>query len=144
MPDGVKILPEVIEPSVGVDRLFYAIACEKYSVEKVGEEDRIVFHLPFSLAPYKFCILPLSNKLNEAAKSIYKIIADMGVSCAFDESGSIGKRYRRQDAIGTPYCITYDFNSKENDSVTVRDRDSMQQEIIKLGDLKNFIISKIL
>jgi glycyl-tRNA synthetase len=140
---GEKITPIVIEPSVGVDRLFYAIVCDKYSVEKVDNEEREVLHLPFELAPYKFAVLPLSNKLEDESKKIYDKIIEKGVSCIFDVSGSIGKRYRRQDAIGTPYCITYDFSSNETNTVTVRERDSMKQEKINISKLDDYLIKKI-
>jgi glycyl-tRNA synthetase len=141
--NGNKIVPNVIEPSVGIDRLFYAIICEKFDVEKIKEDDeREVLRLPFELAPYKFAILPLSNKLEKQAYEVYKKIIDKGISCSYDVSGSIGKRYRRQDAIGTPYCITYDFNSEETNKITIRERDSMKQETIDINDLEQFLIKK--
>jgi glycyl-tRNA synthetase len=138
-PDGTRIVPEVIEPSVGVDRLFYAIVCEKYDVEKVGEEEREVLHLPYSLCPYKCAILPLSNKLSDKAYPIYLNLLKKGISCQYDISGSIGKRYRRQDAIGTMYCITYDFESEANGTVTIRNRDTMKQEVVKIEDINKYI-----
>jgi glycyl-tRNA synthetase len=138
--DGKKIVPEVIEPSVGCDRLFYAIICDKYEVEKIGENDeREVLRLPIELAPYKFSILPLANKLSEKARAVFDKLISMGFSCSFDTSGSIGKRYRRQDAIGTPFCLTYDFESEQDDSVTVRERDTMKQKRVKIDKLHEII-----
>jgi glycyl-tRNA synthetase len=135
----------VIEPSVGIDRLFYAIICDKYEVEKLSDnEEREVLHLPISLSPYKFSVLPLNNKLNSEAYALFLKIIGKGISCSFDASGSIGKRYRRQDAIGTPYCITYDFDSGQKRTVTIRERDSMKQETINIEELFNFINVKLM
>jgi len=142
--DGTKVIPHVIEPSVGCDRLMYAIICEKYDIEKLEDGDeREVLHLPVSLAPYKVAILPLVNKLKEKAETIYHKLLDKNISCTFDTSGSIGKRYRRQDAIGTPYCITIDFDTLEKNTITIRERDSMKQETINLDTINEFINSKI-
>jgi glycyl-tRNA synthetase len=143
-PDGTKIIPEVIEPSVGLDRLFYALICEKYEIEKVDfNDEREVLRLPFSLSPYQCAFLPLSSKLNEKAFELYKRILDSGLfSCIYDQSGSIGKRYRRQDAIGTFYCITYDFESEEKNTVTIRERDSMKQVIIFIDEIESFLTKK--
>ncbi|GMO14650.1 MAG: glycine--tRNA ligase [Mycoplasmoidaceae bacterium] len=140
---GEKIIPNVIEPSVGVDRLMYAIVCDMYDIEMVDKEEREVLRLPISLAPYKFAVLPLSNKLDKDAHKLFETIVDKGISCAYDASGSIGKRYRRQDAIGTPYCITFDFDSLEKKTITVRNRDSMKQETIKISDLNKYIFEKL-
>jgi glycyl-tRNA synthetase len=135
-----KIIPHIIEPSVGADRLFYAIACDKYDTEQLANgESREVFRLPYALAPYKVSVLPLTNKLTEEAKKIFINILDKDISASFDSSGSIGKRYRRQDAIGTPYCVTFDFDSLNDSSVTIRERDSMKQERIKISEIISYI-----
>lgn len=140
---GEKYLPYVIEPSLGADRVTLAFLCDAYTEEKISEDDtRIVLKLSPVLAPYKACVLPLSKKLGEKAEEIYAELSKY-FYVDYDESGSIGKRYRRQDEIGTPICITYDFDSEIDGSVTVRDRDSMKQERIKIKDLKNYIENKI-
>jgi len=141
--DNSKYVPYCIEPAVGVERLFLMFLCEAYDQEKVGENDvRTVLRFSPQLAPVKACILPLSKKLRDEALKIYSSLAsDFNID--FDESGSIGKRYRRQDAIGTPFCITYDFDSLEDESVTIRHRDSMEQERVKISDLKDFIANRI-
>jgi glycyl-tRNA synthetase len=133
--DGKKIIPEVIEPSVGCDRLFYALICDKYVIEKIGSESREVLKLSVELAPYKICVLPLTNKLNDKAYEIFTSFLKKGISCTYDTSGSIGKRYRRQDAIGTPYCVTYDFDSEKDKTVTVRERDTMIQKRVKISEV---------
>ncbi len=134
-----KYIPYVIEPSVGVERLLYAIICNFYEVEQLEKDTREVLRLPIVLAPYKAAVLPLTNKLNDQAKEVLDVLLKDSISCTFDTSGSIGKRYRRQDAIGTPFCITFDFDSIENKDVTIRYRDSMKQERIKISELSNFI-----
>ncbi|MBU3831054.1 MAG: glycine--tRNA ligase [Candidatus Ureaplasma intestinipullorum] len=134
-----KIIPEIIEPSVGVERLLYAICCDSYHEEIVNDETRVVLKFPYDIAPYKLCILPLTNKQKEFAKLIYKEILKHNISATYDSSGSIGKRYRRQDAIGTPFCITVDFDSDKNRTVSVRYRDSMKQEVIKIEEIINYI-----
>jgi glycyl-tRNA synthetase len=135
-----KIIPYVIEPSVGVERLFYAIIVDKYEIEKLpNDETREVLRLPYKLAPYKLAILPLTNKLNEFAHQIYQELRTSGYETTFDTSGSIGKRYRRQDAIGTPYCLTYDFESQADKTATIRHRDSMKQERIPITQIKEFL-----
>ena len=138
-----KYIPHVVEPSLGADRVTLAFLVEAYDEEELGEGDvRTVLHLHPALAPYKACVLPLSKKLSEKATAVY---ADLRkhFMVDFDEAGSIGKRYRRQDAIGTPLCITYDFESEEDGCVTVRDRDTMEQERIKIEDLVAYIEKKI-
>lgn len=138
-----KYLPYVIEPSVGVARLMLAIVDSAYDVENLEDgETREVLHLHPFLAPYKVAVLPLTNKLNEQATELYQELAK-DFMCDYDTSGKIGKRYRRQDAIGTPFCITYDFDTLEDQAVTVRDRDSMTQERVKIADLKDYIAKKI-
>jgi glycyl-tRNA synthetase len=134
-----KIVPYVIEPSVGVERLLYALIVDKYEIEKLKDnETREILHLPYSLAPYKAAVLPLATKLSDQAQVIYKTLAASGLSVTFDVSGSIGKRYRRQDAIGTPYCITFDFESVEKQTVTIRNRDTMKQETIAINQLLDY------
>ena len=138
-----KYVPYVVEPSLGVDRMFLATMCNAYHEEVVGEGDtRVVLKLAPHLAPYKVAILPLSKKLSEKADEIYSTLIKK-FSCTYDEAGSIGKRYRRQDEIGTPMCVTIDFDTLEDGAVTVRDRDTMEQERIKICDLENFIANKI-
>lgn len=128
-----KYLPHVIEPSIGVDRLFYAIIVNNFKIEALKDDDtREILTLPINLCPYKIAILPLTNKLNDRAREIYQQFLDKSISCTFDSSGSIGKRYRRQDAIGTMYCLTVDFDTVENNTITIRNRDTMEQETIDL------------
>lgn len=138
-----KFLPYCIEPSVGVDRVLLAFLCNAYKEEVVGENDtRVVLNFHPVLAPYKAAILPLSKKLSEKATELYaELAADFMVD--FDETGSIGKRYRRQDEVGTPFCITYDFESENDGMVTVRDRDTMEQTRIKISEVKAYIEEKL-
>ncbi len=138
-----KYIPHVIEPSLGADRVALALLIEAYDEEKIDDKDtRVVLHLHPTLAPYKAAILPLSKKLSDKATEVYHALQkDFMVD--FDDAGSIGKRYRRQDNIGTPICITYDFDSETDGCVTVRDRDTMEQERIKIEDLKDYIAKKI-
>ncbi len=138
-----KYIPYCIEPSLGADRVLLAFLCNSYEEEEIEKGDtRIVLHLHPALAPYKVAILPLSKKLSEKANEIYTNLSKEFM-CDYDEAGSIGKRYRRQDEIGTPYCITVDFDTLEDDTVTIRDRDTMKQERIKIQDLNNWIQDKI-
>lgn len=133
-----KYLPYVIEPSLGADRVVLAFLCEAYDEETLeGGDVRTVMHFHPALAPVKIGVLPLSKKLNEGAEKIYDILSKH-YNCEFDDRGAIGKRYRRQDEIGTPYCITYDFDSETDNAVTVRDRDSMEQERIAIADLEAY------
>ena len=138
-----KYIPYVIEPSLGVERLFLALVVEAYDEEVIDEKDtRVVLRLHPTLAPYKACVLPLSKKLNEQAGKVYEqLSADFMTD--YDDAGSIGKRYRRQDEIGTPFCITYDFDSETDGCVTVRDRDTMQQERVAIDKLNDYIAEKI-
>ena len=137
-----KYVPYVIEPSLGADRVVLAFLCAAYDEEEIGEGDvRTVLHFHPALAPVKIGILPLSKKLNEGAEKIYAQLSKK-YNCEFDDRGNIGKRYRRQDEIGTPYCVTYDFDSVEDAAVTVRDRDTMEQERIKIEDLKDYFAEK--
>lgn len=138
-------IPYCIEPSLGADRVVLAFLCEAYDEEVVDAEKndtRVVMHLHPALAPFKACVLPLSKKLSEEASALYAELSEHFM-VDYDEAGSIGKRYRRQDEIGTPFCITYDFESKEDGCVTVRDRDTMQQERIPMKDLTHYIIKKL-
>lgn len=138
-----KYLPYVIEPSLGADRVLLAFLCDAYNIEKLNEkESRIVLKLHPVLAPYKVCILPLSKKLGEGAENLYNKLSP-SFMCDYDDTGSIGKRYRRQDEIGTPFCITYDFDSENDNCVTVRDRDTMSQKRISIENLINYISSRI-
>ena len=140
-----RYIPYVIEPSLGVERLFLAILTEAYDEEVVDAEKndtRVVLRLHPTLAPFKCAVLPLSKKLNEKATEVFSTLAKK-FNVEFDDAGSIGKRYRRQDEIGTPYCITYDFESEEDNCVTVRDRDTMEQERIPIADLVKYIEEKI-
>ena len=140
-----KYIPHVIEPSLGADRVALAFLCEAYDEEVVDAEKndtRVVLHLHPALAPYKACVLPLSKKLSDEATEVFQSL-QKHFMVDYDEAGSIGKRYRRQDEIGTPLCITYDFESKEDGCVTVRDRDTMQQERVKIEDLVAYINKKI-
>ena len=137
-----KYIPYVIEPSLGVERLFLAVLCGAYDEEDLGEGDmRTVLHFHPALAPVKIGVLPLSKKLNEGAEKIYTQLSKK-YHCEFDERGNIGKRYRRQDEIGTPFCVTYDFESEEDQSVTVRFRDSMEQVRVKIDELDAYFADK--
>ena len=128
---------------MGVDRAFLAFLSNAYDEEVVGEGDtRVVLHLHPELAPMKACVLPLSKKLSEKATEIYTDLLKE-FSCDYDEAGSIGKRYRRQDEIGTPFCVTVDFDTENDNCVTVRDRDSMQQERVSLSELKEYLKKRI-
>ena len=138
-----KYLPYVIEPSLGADRVALAFLCDAYDEETLNEKDsRVVLHLHPALAPFKAAILPLSKKLSEGAIKVFEDLSSEFM-VDFDESGSIGKRYRRQDEIGTPFCLTYDFDSESDNCVTVRFRDTMQQERISIDKLKDFLREQI-
>ena len=132
---GEKYVPYCIEPSLGADRVTLAFLCNSYDEEKIDENDtRIVLHLHPALAPFKLAVLPLSKKLSEKAMEVYKMLSKKFM-CDYDEAGSIGKRYRREDEIGTPYCVTIDFDTLEEDTVTIRDRDTMEQIRLKINDI---------
>ena len=138
-----KYLPYVVEPSLGVERLLLAVLTNAYEEEALeGGETREVLHLHPELAPFKVAVLPLVNKLNDKAKEIYHDLRKVLVT-DFDASGKIGKRYRRQDAIGTPFCVTVDFDTLEDGTVTVRERDSMEQVRVKVEDLRNYLIDRV-
>ncbi|MBE6763053.1 MAG: glycine--tRNA ligase [Ruminococcaceae bacterium] len=136
-------IPYVIEPSLGADRVLLAFLCEAYDEEKLDEKDtRVVLRLHPALAPFKAAVLPLSKKLSEQAKAVRDRLSPLFM-VDYDDAGSIGKRYRRQDEIGTPLCITYDFESEEDGCVTVRDRDTMEQERVKIEALADYIAQKM-
>jgi len=136
-----KYIPYVIEPSLGADRVTLAFLCSAYDEEEVDGKARTVLHFHPALAPVKIGVLPLSKKLNEGAEKIFHELCKQ-YNCEFDDRGSIGKRYARLDEIGTPYCVTYDFDSETDGAVTVRDRDTMAQERIKIEDLKAYFEKK--
>ena len=138
-----KYIPYCIEPSLGADRVTLAFLCNSYEEQDLGEGDtRIVLHLHPALAPYKAAILPLSKKLGEKADKVYEKLSKV-FPIDYDDAGSIGKRYRRQDEIGTPYCITIDFDTLEDNQVTVRDRDTMEQIRIPIDEVEKYISEKI-
>ena len=140
---GEKYVPFVIEPSVGVDRLVLMFLCNSYEEEKISEDDvRTVLHMHPALAPYKLAVLPLSKKLSEKAVDLHKKLSK-SFMCDYDETGSIGKRYRREDEIGTPYCVTVDFDTLEDNKVTIRDRDTMEQVRISIDEVEDWIKEKI-
>ena len=138
-----KFIPYIIESTYGLDRTVLAVLCEAYDEEEIAEGDvRTVLHLHPAIAPYKIAVLPLSKKLSKKADELYTKLSKKFM-CDYDEAGSIGKRYRRQDEIGTPYCVTIDFETENDNCVTVRDRDTMEQERVNINDLKDWITEKI-
>ena len=137
-----KFIPHVIEPSFGIDRLVLAALSDAYTEDELGGEPRVYLKLHKSIAPIKAAVFPLlKNKpaLVEKASEVYKMLKKVIPSVMFDDNGNIGKRYRRQDEIGTPYCVTIDFQTLEDKTVTIRDRDTGKQERVKISDLKNLI-----
>ncbi len=138
-----RYIPYCVEPSLGADRVTLAFLIDAYDEEQLDEKDtRVVLHLHPALAPIKAAVLPLSKKLSEQATEVYQKLAS-NFMCEFDDAGSIGKRYRRQDEIGTPFCITYDFDSVEDGCVTIRERDTMEQHRIKIDEVESYIAEKI-
>ena len=138
-----KFVPYCIEPSVGLDRLVLMTLCDAYDEETVGDNDtRIVMHLSPAVAPIKAAILPLSKKLEAQAREVEQELAKY-FNVLYDDTGSIDKRYRRQDAIGTPYCITIDFDTENDGAVTIRERDSMEQIRLPIGELKAYLEEKV-
>ena len=138
-----KYVPYCIEPSLGCDRVALAFLCNAYDEEEIAEGDvRTVLHLHPALAPYKVAVLPLSKKLSEKAEEVYSKLSKKFM-CDYDEAGSIGKRYRREDEIGTPYCVTIDFDTLEDNCVTIRDRDTMEQVRVKIDELENWLEEKV-
>ena len=137
-----KYIPYCIEPSVGLDRLVLMTLCDAYDEEPVGDNDtRIVMHLAPWVAPYKAAVLPLSKKLEEKAREVTNLL-NKHFSVVYDDTGSIGKRYRRQDAIGTPFCVTIDFDTLEDGQVTIRERDSMEQVRLPIEKLVEYLAEK--
>ena len=138
-----RYIPYVIEPSLGVERLFLAIMTEAYDEEQIKEDDtRVVLRLHPALAPFKAAVLPLSKKLSDEAGEVYDMLSKHFMT-DFDDTGSIGNRYRREDEIGTPFCITFDFDSRDDRCVTVRDRDTMEQERVAIDELVDYLAKKI-
>ena len=138
-----KYIPYCIEPSLGCDRVTLAFLCNSYEEEEIAEGDvRTVLHLHPALAPYKVAVLPLSKKLSEKAEEVYEKLSKKFM-CDYDEAGSIGKRYRREDEIGTPYCVTIDFDTLEDNSVTIRDRDTMNQVRVNIDELDTWLQEKM-
>ncbi|MFV8459237.1 glycine--tRNA ligase [Mycoplasma sp. CR] len=137
---NTKIIPYVIEPSMGLDRLMLAIISDAYSEESLSENDsRVVLKFSYDLAPYKVAVLPLVKKLSETSKEIFASLIDQGISVTYDEAGSIGKRYRRQDAIGTYWCLTVDYDTLDDNCVTLRNRDTMEQVRVEISKLNEFL-----
>ena len=138
-----KYIPNVIEYSIGADRLTLAVLCEAYDEEKLENgETRVVMHFHPAIAPYKVAVLPLQKNLSEKAMEVYRTLAKHFM-VTYDEAGSIGKRYRRQDEIGTPMCVTIDFDTLENNTVTIRDRDTMEQIRLSVDELIDYVTEKI-
>ena len=137
-----KFVPYCVEPAVGVDRMVLACLCEAYDEEQLEKDTRVVMHLHPALAPYKVAVLPLSKQLKEEAEELlYKFVKEF--STTYDETASIGKRYRRQDSIGTPFCVTVDFDSKEQQTYTLRDRDTMEQVRLSYDEIVQYVKEKI-
>ncbi len=139
---NARYIPYCIEPSLGADRVALAFLCEAYDEEDIGTPEkpdtRVVLHLHPALAPVKAAVLPLSKKLDEGAGKVFDMLSEK-FNIEYDNAGSIGKRYRRQDEIGTPFCITYDFDSENDGCVTIRNRDTMEQQRIKIDEIEAFI-----
>ena len=139
---GEKYVPYCIEPSLGADRVTLAFLCEAYDEEELeGGDVRTVLRFSPKLAPVKLAVLPLSKKLNEKAQEVFDMLS-AHYNAQYDDTGSIGKRYRRQDEIGTPYCITVDFDTLEDGTVTIRHRDSMEQERMQISELLSYFSDK--
>ena len=140
---GEKFIPYCVEPSLGCDRVALAFLCNAYDEEEIADGDtRTVLHLHPALAPYKVAVLPLSKKLSPKAEEIFTKLSKKYM-CEYDEAGSIGKRYRREDEIGTPYCITIDFETENDNSVTIRDRDTMEQIVLNIDEVVDYINKKL-
>jgi glycyl-tRNA synthetase len=136
-------IPNVVEASVGTDRLFLTLLSDAYCEDEVGGDKRTVLKLHPLIAPYTVAFMPLTNKLNEETSKLFVHYKQQGLNVEFDQSGSIGKRYRRQDEIGTPFCVTYDFDTEQDGCVTVRDRDTTKQERVKIDELTTYLNNKI-
>ncbi len=140
---GEKFVPYCIEPSVGADRVTLAFLCDSYEEEELEDGDtRTVLHLHPALAPFKVAVLPLSKKLGEKAEEVYHELSKKFM-CDYDEAGSIGKRYRREDEIGTPYCVTVDFDTLEDETVTIRNRDTMEQIRMNISEVASWVEEKL-
>lgn len=139
---GERFIPFCVEPAVGVERLFLTFLTDAYEEEILENDSRIVLHLHPALAPYKACVMPLSKQLAGQAFDIYSALSQ-NFMVEYDEAGSIGKRYRRQDAIGTPFCVTVDFDTVNDQKVTVRHRDTMLQERVAISDLETYLKNKV-
>jgi glycyl-tRNA synthetase len=140
---NIRYIPYVIEPSLGADRVVLAFLCAAYDEEELPDGDtRTVLHFHPAIAPVKIGVLPLSKKLGGPAEKIYRDLSKL-YNCEYDDRGNIGRRYRRQDEIGTPFCVTYDFDSETDGAVTVRDRDTMEQERVRIEDLKAYFEKKL-
>jgi glycyl-tRNA synthetase len=141
---GKKYLPHVIEPTFGVDRAILTALCSAYHEEKTEDGERVVLKFPYRIAPVKVAVFPLLRNKSELVKKANEVFMKLSKEfvCEFDDNGNIGKRYRRQDEIGTPYCVTIDFDTLEDNTVTVRDRDSMKQERVKIDKIRDFILNK--
>ena len=138
-----RYIPYIVESTVGADRCTLAVLCQAYEEEELQDGDtRIVMHLHPALSPYKVAVLPLSKKLGEKSEEVYSQLSKHFM-CDYDEAGSIGKRYRRQDEIGTPYCVTIDFETENDNCVTIRDRDTMEQVRVKIDEVESFIRERI-
>ncbi len=138
-----KFIPYIVESTIGPDRVVLACLCDAYEEEKIAEDDiRVVLHLNPILAPYKIAVLPLTKKQSQKSKDIYRILSQEFM-CSYDETGTIGKRYRRQDEIGTPYAVTIDYDTEKDNCVTIRDRDTMEQERVKLDEITKYIKERI-
>ena len=138
-----KYIPNVVEYSIGADRLTLAVLCEAYDEEKLSDgETRVVMHFHPSIAPYKVAVLPLQKNLSDKAREVYKILSNYFM-VSYDEAGSIGKRYRRQDEIGTPMCVTIDFDTLNDNTLTIRDRDTMEQIRLNINELVDYISKKV-
>ncbi|MCX6811769.1 MAG: glycine--tRNA ligase, partial [Candidatus Berkelbacteria bacterium] len=140
-----KYIPYVIEPTMGIDRTILAVICDSYSEEEVKGETRVVFKINPKLAPVKVAVLPLvkDEKIKKIALTLYKKIKEAGMAVEYDESGTIGRRYRRQDEIGTPWCVTIDFETLSDKKATIRDRDTLKQERVNISELKKELARKL-
>jgi glycyl-tRNA synthetase len=137
-----KVVPHVIEPSFGIDRIIYALLESAFYEEQVGKEKRKVLRFKSDVAPLKAAVFPLLNRdeLKSKAQEVFQKLRDASLFVEYDNSGSIGKRYRRQDEIGTPYCITIDYDTLEDDTVTVRERDTMKQVRVPIAGIKEVLV----
>ncbi|WP_396888754.1 glycine--tRNA ligase [Mycoplasma sp. CSL7503-lung] len=134
-----KIIPYVIEPSIGLDRLMLAVISDAYNVEALENDERVVLKFPIEISPFKLAILPLMKKISQPAVELYEKLLEKGISVTYDDAGSIGKRYRRQDAIGTYWCATIDYQTLEDNTITLRNRDTMDQIRISIEDIVKYL-----